>query len=133
MNTQPVQYPLLYVIFTLLNAIRRGIPRKNIWREFRRQGIALKPRLAFWIPLCKQAGLIKETDRQLRIASHARARLNKTPEEQTIALIEAWQNSPKNKKARQFRKKLLWKLQFDKPLTVKDIAALNGLDAPGTW
>lgn len=131
MKNLPVHYPSLYVIFTLLNAVRRGIPRPQIWREFRRQGIALRPRLAFWIPLCKQAGLLKETDGTLRVTSYAPTWLKKSPEEQTIALIEAWQASPRNKKARQFRKKLLWKLQYDKPLTAKDTAALNGLDALG--
>lgn len=125
------QLPPLYVIFTLLSSIRRGIPRKNIWREFRRQGIALKPRRSFWIPLCKQAGLIKETDQQLRVTGHTSVWLNKTPEEQILSLLEAWQSSPKNKKTKQFRKKLLWKLRYNKGLTAKDHAALNGLDALG--
>lgn len=131
MKSQLQVYPALHVIFTLLNAIRRGIPRQNIWREFRRQGIALRPRLAFWIPLCKQAGLIKELDDCLRITSYASTWLKKSSEEQTIDLIEAWQIAPKNKKARQFRKKLLWKLKYNKPLTTKDGVALNGLDALG--
>lgn len=131
MKLKPQQLPPLYVIFTLLSSIRRGIPRKNIWREFRRQGIALKPRLSFWIPLCKQASLIKESDQQLRVSSCALAWLNKTPEEQILSLLEAWQNSPKNKKTRQFRKKLLWKLRHNQLLTIKDLAALKGLDALG--
>jgi hypothetical protein len=131
MNLKPQQFPPVYVIFTLLSSIRRGIPRKNIWRDFRRQGVALKPRLSFWIPLCKQAGLLKETDQQLRVTSHALAWLNKTPEEQILSLLEAWQNSPKNKKTKQFRKKLLWKLQHNRLLTAKDHAALNGLNALG--
>ena len=50
--------PALYIIFTLLNAFRRGIPRQNIWREFRRQGIALRPRLSFWLAVCIQAHLL---------------------------------------------------------------------------
>src|SRR6266545_2907990 len=32
--------PAVYVIFTLLNAIRPGIERQNIWREFRRERTA---------------------------------------------------------------------------------------------
>jgi hypothetical protein len=32
---------------------------------------------------------------------------------------------------RQFRKKLLWKLKYDQPLTQKDKGALNGLEALG--
>lgn len=131
MQHKPQQLPPLYVIFTLLSSIRRYIPRKNIWREFRRQGITLKPRLSFWIPLCKQAGLLRETDQQLRVTSHASAWLNKTPEEQILSLLEAWQNSPKNKKTKQFRKKLLWKLRHNQPVTAKDQAAFNGLDALG--
>lgn len=131
MNTQPHVYPALHLIFTLLNAIRRGIPRQNIWREFRRQSIALKPRLAFWIPLCQQAGLIKAQDQDLRITSYASTWLKKSGEEQTIDLMDAWQDAPKNKKARQFRKKLLWKLKYNQSLTTKDNTALTGLDALG--
>jgi hypothetical protein len=49
-------YPAVYVIFTLLNAIRRGIERKNIWREFKRQKVSLHPRLAFWLPYANRLG-----------------------------------------------------------------------------
>lgn len=140
MSSDPESYPALYVIFTLLNAIRRGIERKNIWREFRRQKIALKPRLSFWIALCKEAHLIDEYQRsspvdenRLRVTRQARAWLNKTSEEQTFHLIESWQNAPKNRKARQFRKKLLWKLKYDRPLTQKDLKAINGLEALGLY
>jgi len=128
---KPASYPALYIIFTLLNAIRRGTERKNIWREFRRQKIALKPRLAFWLAICREAGLIDDYDNQLRVTRHVRAWLNKTSEEQTFHLIDAWQNAPKNLKARQFRKKLLWKLKYDKPLALKDLSVINGLSALG--
>lgn len=131
MDTKSQQYPALYVIFTLLNAVRRGIPRKNIWREFLRQGIALKPRLVFWLALCRQAGLLKEIDGSIKVTSYAHSWLKKTPEQQTISLIEAWQTAPKNKKAWQFRKKLLWKLRYNKPITTKDHMSLHGLDALG--
>jgi hypothetical protein len=124
-------YPAVYIIFTLLNVIRRGTERKNIWREFRRQKIALKPRLAFWLALCKEAGLVDEYEGQLKVTRHARAWLSKTPEAQTFHLMDAWQNAPLNKKARQFRKKLLWKLKYNHPLTAKDLGAINGLDALG--
>ncbi len=130
-HNMPETYPALYIIFTLLNAIRRGIERKNIWREFRRQKIVLKPRLAFWVAVCQTAGIITQRDGQLKVTSHARAWLNKSTEEQTFHLIESWQNAPKNKRARQFRRKLLWKLQYDKPLTLKDANALNGIEALG--
>lgn len=130
-QSQSLTYPAVYVIFTLLNAIRRGLERKNIWREFRRQKIALNPRLAFWLALCKAAGLVDDYEGQLQVSRHARAWMNKTSEAQTFHLIDAWQNAPLNKKARQFRKKLLWKLKFDKPLTTKDVGVLNGLEALG--
>lgn len=132
MHTQPETYPAIYIIFTLLNAIRRGIERKNIWREFRRQKIALTPRLSFWIAICRAAGLVKEVPgSMLRVTSCARAWLNKTPEEQMVHLIESWQNAPKNRKVHLFRRKLLWKLKYDQSLTQKDRCALNGLDALG--
>jgi hypothetical protein len=124
-------YPAVYVIFTLLNAIRRGIERKNIWREFRRQKVALHPCLAFWLAVCKQAGLVDEYQGKLRVKGYTRRWLNKTTEEQTFHLIESWQLASKNRKARQFRKKLLWKLKYDQPLTEKDRGALNGLEALG--
>lgn len=131
MNPKPETYPAIYIIFTLLNAIRRGIERRNIWREFRRQRIALKPRLSFWIALCRQAGLLDEYEGRLRILPYARRWLNKSTDEQAFHLIEAWQNAPRNRKVRQFRKKLLWKLKYDQPLTQKDKGSLNGLEALG--
>jgi len=130
MNPKSETYPAIYIIFTLLNAIRRGIERKNMWREFRRQGVALKPRLAFWVAVCREAGLVKDGD-QLRVTSYARQWLNKTPEQQTFHLIESWQDAPNNKRVRMFRKKLLWKLKYDKALTQKDQGALRGLEALG--
>lgn len=133
MPSRPELYPALHVIFTLLNAVRRGIERGNIWREFRRQNVALQPRLAFWLALCKQAGLLEEYENRLRVTRHARQWLNKAPDEQTFLLIESWQSAPKNIKIRRFRKKLLWKLRYDKPLTQKDLQAISGLQALGLW
>lgn len=54
--------PAVYMIFTLLNALRRGVPRSRMWLEFRRQKIRLHPRLSFWLALCRSAHLITETD-----------------------------------------------------------------------
>lgn len=33
MKKEPQHYPVLYLIFALLNSVRRGILRKNIWRR----------------------------------------------------------------------------------------------------
>jgi hypothetical protein len=132
MANKPDSYPALYLIFTLLHALRRGVERKNIWIEFRRQKIALKPRLSFWISVCKQAGLVSGEDK-LIVTRQARAWLNKSPEEQAILLIAAWQNAPKNSGALRFRKKLFWKLKHDKFLTQKDLGALRGLEALGLY
>lgn len=122
--------PALYLIFSLLNAFRRGIPQKDIWREFRRQGIALHPRLSFWLALCRQAHLLDGTDTP-RVSRFAHQWLAMTPDAQTLHLLEAWQNAPKNHGERRFRKKLLWKLQYDQPLTNKDLRSINGLQALG--
>jgi|GEM_PF-2162847 len=131
MKTKPETYPAFYTIFTLLNAIRRGVERKNIWREFRRQKIALQPRLVFWLAVCKQAGLVDDYEGKLRVTRQARAWLAKTSEEQTFCLISAWQDAPRNRKTRLFRKKLLWKLKYDQPLTAKDSGILHELEALG--
>lgn len=79
--------------------------------------------------------MVDDYENQLKVTRHARAWLaeRKTPEEQTFHLLDAWQNAPLNKKARQFRRKLLWKLKYEKQLTAKDLGAINGLEALGLW
>ena len=124
-------YPAFYIILTLLTALRRGVPQRQIWREFQRQKITLQPRLSFWIALCKEAGLLDLFSGRLRVTGFARRWLNKSIEEQTFDLIDAWQNAPKNRKTRQFRKKLLWKLKYDQSLTAKDRKFLGQLEALG--
>jgi len=54
--------PAVYIIFTLLNAFRRGTPRQDMWRKFRRQGIAMRPRLSFWLAFCQWAHLLANID-----------------------------------------------------------------------
>lgn len=131
--------PAVYMIFTLLNAFRRGLPRDRIWIEFRRQKIRLHPRLSFWLALCRSAHLITETDPwhigHLRplVTRFAPQWLQMSPEAQAFHLIEAWENAPKNPRERLFRKKLLWKLTWEKPLTDKDRRVLPGLEALGLW
>jgi hypothetical protein len=107
------------------------VRRQDIWREFRRQKIALRPRLVFWIALCRTAGLIEERSSQLYVTRRARIWLKDSSEQQTFALLTAWQDAPRNTKARQFRRKLIWKLKFDQPLTPKDETVLSGLEALG--
>jgi hypothetical protein len=122
--------PPLYMIFTLIGAVRRGVERKNIWREFRRQGILLHPRLSFWVSLCREAGLL-ERDKKLTVTRQARQWLSKAADEQALHLLDAWLNAPRNSKVRQFRKKIIWKLKYDLRLTPKDRGALYGLEALG--
>jgi hypothetical protein len=122
--------PALYMIFTLLNAFRRGIPRSEIWKEFRRQEISLRPRLSFWLALCIQAHLLADIDAP-RVTRFAPQWLAMSPEAQAFHLLKAWQNAPKNRAERRFRRKVLWKLQWDRPLTAKDRRSINGLEALG--
>jgi hypothetical protein len=100
MQSKPETYPAIYIIFTLVSAVQRGIDRKNIWREFRRQKIVLGPRLAFWVAVCEEAGLLKVNSQdmrnKLRVTGYARRWLSKPPDEQTWHLIESWQNAPRN-------------------------------------
>lgn len=97
--------PALYIIFTLLNALRRGIPRANIWREFRRQGVLLRPRLSFWLALCRSAHLLDQ-DPNPAVTRFARQWLSLPPDAQAFHLLDAWQNAPRNRRERQFRRKL---------------------------
>jgi hypothetical protein len=124
--------PAVYIIFTLLNAFRREIPRQNIWREFRRQKIALRPRLSFWLALCRQAKLLSE-DPQPRVTRYAGRWMVLEPDAQAFRLLEAWQNAPRNQRERRLRRKLVWKLEWDQPLTQKDLRSINGLQALGLW
>lgn len=55
------------------------------------------------------------------------------PDAQAFHLLEAWQNAPRNFAERRFRRKLVWKLQWDKPLTWKDLNSINDLEALGLW
>ena len=122
--------PALYIIFTLLNAFRRGIPRQHIWKEFRRQGIALRPRLSFWLAVCIQAHLLEDITTP-RVGRFAPRWLAMPPDAQAFHLLEAWQNAPQNRQEQRFRRKLLWKLQWNQPLTNKDLRSINGLEVLG--
>ncbi len=124
--------PAVYIIFTLLSAFRRGIPRQDIWREFRRQKIALRPRLSFWLALCRQARLLSD-DPQPRVTRYVSRWLALETDAQAFRLLEAWQNAPRNQRERRLRRKLVWKLEWDQPLTQKDLRSINGLEALGLW
>jgi hypothetical protein len=104
-------FPAVYIIFSVLNAFRHGIPRQNIWREFRRQGIPMRPRLAFWLALCRQAKLLSR-DPQPRITRYVRRWLALEPDVQAFHLLEAWQIEEEHLVASISRQtELLWDLE----------------------
>lgn len=119
-----------HYIFTLLNAFRHGIPASQVWREFRRMGTRLKPRLSFWLALCIQAHLITDTPAHVP-TSLAQRWMSWSSEAQTIHLLEAWQTCPRNRKDQATRKRLLKRLASGLRMNTRESRELPGLESLG--
>jgi hypothetical protein len=121
-----------YIPFFFLSALRRGIPPADIWKEFRRVGIRLRPRLIFWLKLLRQAKLIAHG-----AIPHPSRYLHRwlalTSDAQTMHLLETWLHTPKNRKERLARRSTLLRLQQGKPLIARDQRNLTGLEALGIY
>ena len=117
-------------VFHFLSALRRGIPPADIWKEFRRMGIRLKPRLIFWIKLLREAKLI-EHGKIPRPSRYLHRWLALTADAQTMHLLKAWLRAPKNRKERIARRSMLLRLKKGKPLIPRDQRNLSGLQALG--
>lgn len=121
---------ITFLPFAFLSALRRGIPPAEIWREFRRMGIRLKPRLIFWLKLLREARLIGHGNIP-RPSRYIHRWLALSADAQTIHLLEAWQRAPKNRKDRIARRSMLLRLTKGKPLIKRDQRDLSGLQALG--
>ena len=121
---------ITFLPFAFLSALRRGILPADIWREFRRMGIRLKPRLIFWLKLLRQAKLI-EHGAIPRPSRYLHRWLALSADAQTQHLLEAWLKAPKNRKDRLARRAMLLRLTQGKPLIKRDQRDLNGLKALG--
>lgn len=119
-----------YIPFFFLSALRRSIPPAEIWKEFRRIGIPLKPRLIFWLKLLQQAKLIGHGEIP-RPSRYLHRWLALTADAQTMHLLEAWLQTPINRKERLARRSTLLRLQQGKPLIARDQRNLSGLEALG--
>jgi hypothetical protein len=90
----------------------------------------MRPRLSFWLALCIEAHLLDNL-LEPRVSRFAPQWLAMPPDAQAFHLLEAWQKAPRNHAERRFRRKLVWKLQWDKPLTQKDLRSIHGLQVLG--
>lgn len=117
-------------VFYFLSALRRGIPPADIWKEFRRMGIRLKPRLIFWLKLLREAKLIGH-GKIPRPSRYIHRWLALSADAQTMHLLEAWLRTPKNRKERIARRSMLLRLTKGKPLIPRDQRNLSGLQALG--
>ena len=113
-----------WIIFTILS----NIPASRISGIFRQLGAPLQPRFPFWLGLCRQAALINP---QNHPSSFFYRWLGWSPEDQTRHLLEAWQNSPRTKKNRAWRARILRRLQSGQSLRPADQIILPGLHALG--
>jgi len=123
-------YSSTFIPFAFLSALRREIPAANIWREFRRMGIRLKPRLIFWLKLLRQAKLIGHGAIP-RPSRYIHRWLTLSADAQTQHLLEAWLKAPKNRKDRLARRAMLLRLTQGKPLIKRDQRDISGLKALG--
>lgn len=119
-----------FLPFAFLSALRREIPPAQIWREFQRMGIRLKPRLIFWLKLLRQAKLI-EHGAIPRPSRYLHRWLALSADAQTQHLLEAWLKAPKNRKDRLARRAMLLRLTQGKPLIKRDQRDISGLKALG--
>jgi hypothetical protein len=116
------------IVFTLLSCMRHGYKPTNLWMAFKRRGLQLRPRLSFWLALCRQAALLNDYNHP---APFLHEWLKMPPAMQSMHLLEAWLGCPGGRKRRLFRKRILHRLKCDLPLQKSDRHELPGLLALG--
>lgn len=117
----------VFIIFTLLSALRRGVPVNQAWRVFHQMGVSI-PKTSFWLALCKQASLL--TNHQ-HPSTFFHAWLGWPPDAQILHLFSAWEIAPRNRQERLLRRRMRLRLEQGQPLRASDSRLLSGLDALG--
>jgi len=126
----------IFIIFTLLSTLRRGAPEGilsriaagRVWRVFQTLGQPLRPRTAFWLALCREAGLLNHLQRP---TAFAQTWLGWPLEAQILHLFAAWEAAPHNCQERQLRKRLRLRLAQGQALLPSDQRLLPGLESLG--
>jgi hypothetical protein len=117
----------IFIIFTLVSALRRGTPSGLLWRFFHAMGFSTA-KTSFWLAICRQSNLLNQ---HLRPTSFFHEWLSWQADAQILHLIQAWKGAPKNHQERLLRKRLLLRLVHESPLRPSDFRLLVGLNALG--
>jgi hypothetical protein len=117
-----------WYIFTILSMLRQNIPPSQIPAHLQKMGLKLTPRLPVWLALCHSCGLLNQQNHPTALFHQW---LAWPAADQTLRLLAAWQTSPRGRKNRQWRQRLLRRLQCGQPLLAADMRQLPVLQALG--
>lgn len=117
----------VFIIFTLVSALRRGVTPGSLWRLFHRMGVSTA-KTSFWLAICRQAHFVNQ---HLRPSAFFHEWLSWQADAQILHLIQAWKGAPRNHQERLLRKRLLLRLIHEMPLRSSDFRLLVGLNALG--
>jgi len=117
----------VFIIFTLLSALRRGTPLGRAWRIFYQLHLSI-PKTSFWIALCEQANLLTHHQQP---SAFFHTWLGWPRDAQILHLFAAWETAPRNHQERLLRRRLRLRLEQGQPLLASDARLLPGLEALG--
>jgi hypothetical protein len=117
-----------WILFTIFSLLRNGAAPEKISGFFRRLGAPLKPRIPFWLALCRSAALLNA---QNHPTGFSRQWLAWSPDEQMRHILGSWQDSPRERKNRLWRARVLHRLKTGQSLRSADRLLLPGLEALG--
>ena len=118
----------IFIVFSLLSALRHGTPTSQLWRVFQNLDQSLSPKTSFWLALCRQANLINHHEHPAALAQDW---LTWPVDAQILHLFDAWEKAPLNRKERMLRWRLRLRLAQGRDLRPSDARLLPGLDALG--
>ncbi len=117
----------VFIIFTLLSALRRGMAANQAWHVFHQMKLSI-PKTSFWLALCEQANLL--TNHQ-HPSVFFHAWLGWPHDAQILHLFSAWESAPRNRQERLLRRRMRLRLEQGQPLRASDSRLLPGLNALG--
>ena len=117
----------VFIIFTLISALRRGVPVGSLWRLFHSMQFSTA-KTSFWLSVCRQANLLNQ---HLHPTAFFYEWLSWQADAQILHLIQAWKGAPRNRQERLLRKRLLLRLIHEIALRPSDFKLLIGLNALG--